>query len=512
MLNFLKNKVKPQTHPSHLGNLIEILQDGVCITNLSGDVLYLNKAGYALLGISKETDLNQLNFFDNFIYNKDQIEQFKNEINQKGLVKNRELELKKLDGGFLDVILTINMIGDYRQQTIGFLFLFKDVTELKKIQQQLLQSQKLESIGLMASGIAHDFNNILAAIIPNAELIKYSTPETDENYRRAEIIEKSAQRATEIAQRLLTFTRQNDLQHKRPVDLNKVVEDSIEMLEHSIPQNVRVLKQLTPSLNRILADEAEIQQIIMNLVINAVDAMPNGGQIEIQSINYQIESFYQIGNLDPGDYVRLRIKDSGTGIPVENLSKIFDPFFTTKEVGKGTGLGLSVVYGIVKSMNGYIEVKSELGKGTRFDIYFPAIEEKTEEKLERVEQQTSEKQLTFLIVDDEEYVLNILGDILDFLGYRPIKVSSGSEALSYFKEHWQEIDYVIVDLKMPKMDGRATFRALKEINPDAKIIFTSGFDDSPMSEEEISGSLGLLKKPYSINQVAKSLESFFSKS
>ncbi len=511
ILDFFRTKPNPQQQTFQLSNLIEILQDGVCITNLTGDILYLNKVAYSLLGISPQTELSHLNFFENFIQNSQKNEALKKEINQRGLVKNKELSLGKLSGGFLEVILTVNIIGDFRNQTIGFLFLFKDMTEMKKIQQQLLQSQKLESIGLMASGIAHDFNNILAAIIPNAELIKYSSNQENENFRRAEIIEKSAHRASDIAQRLLTFTRQRDHNKEVPVKLNQVIQESFDILEYSIPKIVKVTNELEPNLHMVRADETQLQQIIMNLVINAVDAMPNGGKLHLRTENVQIENYYQIGSLDPGDYVHFFIKDTGFGIPQENITKIFDPFFTTKEIGKGTGLGLSMVYGIVKGLNGHIEVTSRSNVGTSFDIYLPVDAGLKSPELVETQESVNPKNFRILIIDDEEYVLNILGDILEFLGYQTIKKGSGSEGIEYYKEHGDDIDYLIIDIKMPKMDGRATFKELKRLDPDLKVIFTSGFDDTPMNGTEIDGCLGLLKKPYSINKVAKSLESFFVK-
>jgi two-component system cell cycle sensor histidine kinase/response regulator CckA len=508
--DFLKTGKMSSNRPFQLSNLIEILQDGVCITQVTGEIIYINKAAYVLLGINETEDISQYNFFGQFVDDPKIIDYLKFQIQKIGLVRNYETRLKKKDGAFLDIILTLNVIGDLRQETVGYLFLFKDVTELKKIQQQLLQSQKLESIGLMASGIAHDFNNILAAIIPNSELIKLSSKPEEINFKRAEIIEKSAHRASEIAQRLLTFTRQSHHKGFEPINLNKIIFESLELMEHGLSPNVGITTNFEPKLKYFQGDDAQIQQIIMNLVINANDAMPKGGTIKIITENYKIDSYYQIGSLDPGEYVRLSILDNGSGIPDEVLSKIFDPFFTTKEIGKGTGLGLSVVYGIVRGLKGHIEVQSEIDKGTRFDIYFPVDSTviKTVEN-EEIERQAASN-IKIMIVDDEEYVLNILAEILDFLGYRIEKCSSGEDAVAYFNKNNNDIDFAIIDLKMPQMDGRQTSACLRQINPDLKIIFTSGFDDKPITEENLAGVVGFLKKPYSINQVSKSLKEMLS--
>jgi signal transduction histidine kinase len=325
-----------------------------------------------MMGIEKLAELSDYNFFDSFIKDEEKISYIKHQIHQNGLVRNFETQLYRLPGGVLDVILTVNNLTDYKHQIMGLLFLFKDITEIKKIQQQLLQTQKLESIGMMASGIAHDFNNILAAIIPNAELIKLALDDSDINLKRAEIIEKSAHRASDIASRLLTFTRQNDHKFEEYINLNEIITDSFELLQHSLPEDIRISRELEPNLHFIKGDEAQMQQIIMNLTLNAKDAMPTGGTITISTTNFKINNYYQIGSLDPGDYIKLVFKDSGTGIPLEILPKIFDPFFTTKEVGKGTGLGLSVVYGIAKSLGGHIDVSSRVKVGTLFELYFPA--------------------------------------------------------------------------------------------------------------------------------------------
>jgi two-component system cell cycle sensor histidine kinase/response regulator CckA len=510
MFNLFKTKSKVESEPFQLSNLIEILQDGVCITKVSGEFIYLNKAAYDMLGVDPAVDITSFNLFEDCIKDESVIDFLKQQIDLKGLVRNHETTLYRIKGESLNVLLTINIIGDFRQQTIGFLFLFKDISEFKKIQQQLLQSQKLESIGLMASGIAHDFNNILAAIIPNAELIKYSMNNENENYKRAEIIEKSAHRASDISQRLLTFTRFKEKQFEEPIDINQLADDSLDLLQSSIPRYVNVTRQFEENLSLFKGDAAQIQQILMNLMINAIDAMPNGGTIRLQTKNFTIENYYEIGSLDPGKYVLFSIKDTGSGIPMELIPKIFDPFFTTKEIGKGTGLGLSVVYGIVKSLGGHIEVDSEVNKGTRFDLYFPVPDDApTVEKPEAPE--VKPQHLHILIVDDEDYVLNILGDILEFLGYQVTKFSNGHEAILYYQNNHDDVDYVIVDLKMPKLDGRATCAGLRKINPEVKIVFTSGFDDSPMSDEDSNGVIGFLKKPYSINLVSKTLKEMLVK-
>jgi signal transduction histidine kinase/CheY-like chemotaxis protein len=507
MFNFFKKISKTTKRPFQLNELIEILQDGVCICLENGDLIYMNKAAYFFLQIPQQTDISQYNLFSSFINNSEQIELLKNQLDETGIVRNYETHLKTVNNEILDVILTANILGDYREAAFGYLFLFKDVSELKKIQQQLLQAQKLESIGLMASGIAHDFNNILAAIIPNSELIKIASKEGEPNYKRAEIIEKSAHRASEIAQRLLTFTRQGDHRNYEAVNLNKVIKDSLDLLEHGIPEKIKIVKDLQDNVFQLNGDEAQLQQIIMNLVLNSIDAMPNGGLVKITTEKFVIDNYYDIGSLEPGNYIHFSIQDTGSGIPIEILSKIFDPFFTTKDIGKGTGLGLSVVYGIIKGLNGHIEVSSKNNNGARFDIYFPADEKHPKTEFKKELSSNDNKDIKFIIIDDEDYVLNILADTLTYLDYKVEKFNNGQKAVEYFANKYKDFDYAIIDIKMPQMDGRETSTELRKIKPDLNIIFTSGFDDHPIFDENIAGVIGFLKKPYSIKQVSNSLKS-----
>ncbi len=507
IFDFFKPKTAKQSF--QLADLIEILQDGICITNLAGDLIFMNKAGYDILEIPDDFDLAKLNFFTSFIRDEKNIERIKRSLNQQGLLRNIEIQLYSLKDRLRDVILTSNFISDYRQQNIGSLFLFKDITEIKKIQQQLLQSQKLESVGLLASGIAHDFNNILAAIIPNAELIKMSVPRNSENYHRAEIIEKSAARASEIAHKILTFTRDQD-QQKRLINLNDVVQESLELVESSIPDFIFIQTQLEPRLYGILADPTQMQQVLLNLIINSRDAMPKGGEIRIQTCNVELKDDYPFGGLEPGHYIKLSVEDTGVGIPVEILPKIFDPFFTTKEVGKGTGLGLSMIYGIVKGHNGEIFVHTEEKKGTRFDIFLPADKTSVPPVEETPGDTAAPKNLEILVVDDEEYVRNILADILKFLGHKVRKADSGKMALEIFHQHKESIDYVILDMRMPKMDGRVTLEGLHKIKPDVKVIITTGFDSQLSESLKGVGVVGFLRKPYSIRNVSKALEHILS--
>jgi CheY-like chemotaxis protein/two-component sensor histidine kinase len=336
------------------------------------------------------------------------------------------------------------------------------------------------------------------------------TAEADsENFNRSEIIEKSALRASDIARKLLAFTRNQD-QHKTTVDLNNIIEESIDLLSNSLPEYVKIELDLDEHLLKVIADSTQIQQVIMNLVFNARDAMPGGGTITIKTMVHEIKQNFQQGTLKPGYYVKLLFQDDGSGIRLEVLPNIFDPFFTTKDIGKGTGLGLSMVYGIVKSHNGTINVKSDIGNGTRFEILLPADEKSLPERKEEEKSLGIPKGLEVLIVDDETYVRDILGDILKFLGCKVLKAENGEKAIEIYSQENSKIDYVIIDLRMPKMDGPAAIAALERINPNLKIITTSGFDERSTELEKRKNIIGFLPKPYSLKNVSEAFETFLS--
>ena len=502
-------KSKSQHSTFELSDLIEIIQDGICIAKHDGVLIYANPAAYNLLEISPDNPLDAYNFYSSFIQEPKIIGQIQGHLQHNGMLKNLELQLHTTKDVKKDVILNANVLGDYTQDEYAVLFLFKDVTEIKLIQQQLLQSQKLESVGLMASGIAHDFNNILAAIIPNAELIKIHSPKGSENYHRAVTIEKSAARATEIANRLLTFTR-NQENYREWVYLNDIVRSAIEMVRSSMPGDIQILTDLTEDLYMLYADPTQMEQILINLMLNSRDAMPDGGTIFIETENETINERFQHMHLEPGKYIKLTVRDTGSGIPPEIISKIFDPFFTTKEVGKGTGLGLSMVYGIVHNHHGNVFVNSQVGKGTEFTIYLPAGGKKVQPAEEPEEEQIlSPNHKSFLIIDDEQNVREVLGDILRFLGHVVFLADSGPQGIKIYKNHQEDIDYVILDMRMPKMDGRATLAELRKINPGVKVIATSGFDASNEKTYKELGLIGFLKKPYNIQRLSSMLAEIF---
>lgn len=413
-----------------LSELVEELHDGFCSIRMTGELIYSNKSAKRLLKITD--DLN-VNFFDEIIKEEKWVNFIKKGVEEENGLNDIECNLYDIENKKYPVILTVNAIRDIDGSKIGMAILFKDMSTLKAMHAQLLQAQKMESIGMLASGIAHEFNNLLSGILPNAELIKMTLKDDQPNFARAESIHKSAQRAGNIVKQLLSFARHDHIENDSSLNLNRAVSETLEIMGKLFGKEVIVENKLPINLPLIKIDPTRIQQIIMNLAINARDALGGPGKIIFTAKPTSISDRRGNGLLN-GKYVVLSVIDNGKGITGDDLERIFDPFFTTKEPGKGTGLGLSTVYGIIKNLKGDIKVSSEVGKGTRFDLYFPVsdstnVEIKNEEKIS-----TEKKGKTILVVDDERVVRDMAKDMLSFIGYDTHCVSGAFEAIEMVKD------------------------------------------------------------------------------
>ena len=355
--------------------------------------------------------------------------------------------------------------------------IFKDITERKLLEKQLRQSQKMEAIGQLSGGIAHDFNNLLGVIIGYSDLLEEGLPQNDPLRKKCGQIKKAGQSAVSLIRQLLAFSRQQVLE-PRVLDLNSIVLNLEKMLRRLIGENIEFSTALDPELGRIKADQGQIEQVIMNLVVNARDAMPQGGRLTIESANVQLDEDYarQHSPLMPGPYVLLAVSDTGIGMDAETQGRIFEPFFTTKEVGKGTGLGLSTVYGVVAQSNGHIWVYSELGHGTTFKIYLPRTREAYD-----VEQPSAESAPllrgteTILLVEDEEALRELTYNLLSDSGYTVLKAEHPDVAIKIAREHSGTIDLLLTDVVMPGMSGPALAENLAPIRPEMKVICMSGY-------------------------------------
>ncbi len=421
------------------------------------------------------------------------------------------IETKRLakNGQILDILISAALITDTGGRSTGMVVNLTDLTAVKQLEAQLRQSQKMEAVGTLAGGIAHDFNNILHAISGYAQLLE--SDNSDDGTRRfyCTEIDKAVQRASDLVRGLLTFSRKVEPKLK-PVDLNHEISQAVQILQHTLPRMICIETKLQEDLWGISGDATQLEQILLNLGLNAADAMPKGGNISITTQNVVLgEDATLYGKeLPKGEYVKLIVADTGLGISKEALKHIFDPFFTTKEVGKGTGLGLAMVYGVVQNHNGHISCQSKPGSGTLFTIHLPRLKETVEEPVVDARQDESEMtgNETVLLVDDEESILLLGRTVLERSGYKVITANCGEDALEVFKEKRERIDLVILDLNMPGIGGERCLKGMKELDSKVKVLVASGYSsDSTANHITALGATGFLAKPFRLNELGKTV-------
>jgi two-component system cell cycle sensor histidine kinase/response regulator CckA len=375
---------------------------------------------------------------------------------------------------------------------------------LRRSEEQLRQSQKMEAIGRLAGGIAHDFNNLLTAIIGYSDLLVQDTMTDKTAQGRVHEIKKAAHRAASLTNQLLAFSRKQVLT-PRVLDLNAVVQDMENFLRRLIGESIELVTKLDPDVGSIKADPTQLQQVMMNLAVNARDAMLSGGRLEIRTENVQIDPRRAevIGLAEPGAYVRLSVIDTGHGMDAETQARIFEPFFTTKEQNKGVGLGLATVYGIVQQSGGVITIRSKVGAGTVFKIYL----RRTNEPAEVIVRPSGDRALprgseTILLVEDEESVRALLRQLLQVSGYRVLEASNGMEALNCVEAHAGSVDLLVTDIVMPVMGGRELAEKLQKSAPHLPVIFMSGYANDPKLLEEMRGPCSFIPKPFTVESLA----------
>ncbi len=418
------------------------------------------------------------------------------------------LELRIADAEGAVRSLLVRKVPLFRNELfLGYQVICTDVTEFRKLERQLHQSQRMESLGTLAGGVAHDFNNILCSILGFASFLKKSIPEHHTFYKPLDRIEKSSQRAAELTRKLLSFSRGGH-QEVKQIDVNAVVTETVSMLKGGIDSSITIQTYLDEPLHPMVGDAGQIQQVIMNLCVNARDAMPDGGKLLIETSHSRVDENFVKMHVDArvGRYIVVSVSDTGIGMDKKTKERIFDPFFTTKEKDKGTGLGLSMVHGIVRSHDGIIRVYSEPGKGSIFRVYFPVNGMHTHD--ETVQSDDAAVRLSavgggcVLVVDDEEYMRDLAKDILEHGNYRVLLAEDGEEALSIYRESGRAIDLVILDLTMPNMSGRDTFLKLKAMNPSITVLLSSGYSEKGNAREVMeAGAMGFLRKPYTASEL-----------
>jgi len=490
---------------------------GVMLVAINADekVTLINKKGCEILGYDEKEIIGK-NWFDNFLP-----KEMKNEVSrvfrqlmdgESELVEYFENPVVTKSGKERIIAWHNTLLKDENGNIQATLSSGEDITEQKraeeekeKIQAQLLQAQKMEAVGTLAGGISHDFNNILQAISGYVQLLLIKKEEKDPDISYLNQIDRSAQRASELTKELLIFSRKVE-SNLRPVNLNQEVAQVHKILQRTIPKMIAIELHLAEDIKILNGDPIQLEQIMMNIGVNANDAMPDGGKLVFETRNVVIDEGYckTHAGAVPGEYVQLAISDTGYGMDKEALEHIFEPFYTTKEIGKGTGLGLAMVYGIVKSHGGYIIAYSEPGNGTVFKIYFPVLEEEfIEQELEpEKEAEIRGGHETILLVDDEETILEIGQEMLREYGYTTITAESGERAVEIYKSEENRIDLVILDLGMPGMGGHKCLTELIRIDPEIKVLIASGYTSSDKITEALKGgAAGFIGKPYHLRDM-----------
>jgi two-component system cell cycle sensor histidine kinase/response regulator CckA len=390
-----------------------------------------------------------------------------------------------------------------------------DVSEQKALETKFAQSQKMQAVGQLAGGVAHDFNNLLTVIIGNCEFLLMRHQAGDPSFKEINEVHQNALRAAALVSQLLAFSRKQTMQPKALV-LGDVIGELAQMLRRLVGEGIALNVERDSDLWTVHADEAQLSNAIINLVVNARDAMPSGGTVVIKTVNQTVNKLSALGTaiMPPGDYVRIEVSDTGTGMPQEIQSKIFDPFFTTKPVGQGTGLGLATVYGIVKQTGGFITVDSEVGKGTSFNIYLPRLRADTNAApVEVVAAPTRDVtgQDTILLVEDEEAVRSFAARALRMRGYNVLEAGGGEEALEIVKSEAHTIHLIITDVVMPSMDGPTMVRHVKQLKPDLRVIFMSGYaEEAFRRNDQSSEDIHFLPKPFGLKQLAAKVKEVLS--
>jgi signal transduction histidine kinase/ActR/RegA family two-component response regulator len=379
-----------------------------------------------------------------------------------------------------------------------------------QLQKKLAESDKFRALGLMASGVAHDFNNLLMGIQGNTSLMLLDIDSAHPHHDRLKNIEQSVQAGAELTKQLLGFTKGGKYEVK-PTDLNEVVDKTSRMFAPT-RKEIRIYKKYQKDIWSVKVDRSQIEQVLLNLYVNAWQAMPAGGDLYLQTENAVLDSeFVRAIDIQPGKYVKMSVIDSGVGMDETTRKRIFDPFFSTKKMGRGTGLGLASAYGIIKNHGGYISVLSEKGEGTTFTIYLPATEEKVMEPKKPAEQLIQGEE-TILLVDDEAMILEVGRQMLEKVGYKVLTANSGKNALEIYRKKKNDISLVILDIIMPEMGGSETYDKMKKINPDIKVLLSSGYSiDGEATEILKRGCNGFIQKPFSVSSLSVKLREILNK-
>jgi PAS domain S-box-containing protein len=493
--------------------ILETIKEGYYETDLKGSFTFFNPATCEIIGWTADELLGS-----NFrrLTQKDSVDAVFRAFNQVykngGAAQDIEWRLIRGDGTIAHIETSGTLLGGSNGKPAGFRGILRDVSERKeseeerrRLQTQLQQAQKMEAIGTLAGGIAHDFNNLLMAIQGNVSLMLCDTDPASPIYMRLANIEKQVTSGAKLTAQLLGYARKGKYELKT-FDLNRLTRETAETFGRT-KKEIKITFDLANDLSAVEADPNQIEQVLLNIFINAWQAMPEGGELRIRSANVTEKAMLDRRfRPSPGRYAMISISDTGMGMEQETVARIFEPFFTTKGMGRGTGLGMASAYGIVKSHGGYIDVDSKKGAGSTFLLYFPATTKPVHETTALV-QEIRDGNGTILLVDDEEEVLQVGSEMLKRLRYDPFSAKEGAEAVDIYRQNLGKIDLVILDMIMPGMSGSQTFDKIREIHPEAKVLLSTGYSIEGQAREIINrGCCGFIQKPFTMNDLSTKLQ------
>lgn len=488
-------------------SLFEESQDIVFVSMSDGQFVDINPAGISRLGYASKESILPVPVRELYA-DPDGLALFLDLLDRNGFVIDFETKLLCRDGQQIYVSINATAIWNDLGKIMAIRGIMRDITEHRKLEEQLLQSQKMESIGTLAGGVAHDFNNMLTAIIGYAHLALMNMPEYDPNRKNIEQVLDASERAAHLTRDLLLFSRKQAIDRKR-VELNAIIHKTEKFLKRVIGEDIACNTKLHEEEISVLADAHQIEQILMNLATNARDAMPRGGTFTIRTELVSIDErfIFLHGYGTPGMYAMVTVSDTGNGMDEDTRNRIFEPFYTTKEVGKGTGLGLAVVYGIIKQHDGYINVYSELGIGTTFRIYLPlfitGVQEAERSPKPKYPARGSE---TILLAEDDETVRDLTETVLKDFGYKVITAVNGEDAVSKYLENRDNIQLLLFDLIMPGKNGKEAYNEIMQMKPDVKVLFATGYSPDIIESRASLGNGGaVVYKPISPMDLLKKI-------
>jgi two-component system, cell cycle sensor histidine kinase and response regulator CckA len=486
-------------------SLVQSSVYGIYRSSIEGRFLDVNPALVAMLGYGSAEEVLLLDPEKDIFARAEEHSRLIEEFSRNGRLDGMEVKWKRKDSSLVTVRISGRAVSSADEPADVLEAIAEDVTDRRVLEDQFRQAQKMEAVGRLAGGVAHDFNNLLMVISGYTEVLLAKLDTQNPLQEKARAIQQAADRATTLTRQLLAFSRKQLLELK-VVDVNSIVGDMERLLRPLIGENIELITDLSPTAGHTRADAGQLEQVLMNLVVNAKDAMPSGGKLTIQTRDISVKEVQRSGPtfIRPGNYVLLSVIDTGTGMDKETQSRIFEPFFTTKEMGKGTGLGLSTVYGIVKQSGGYVMVQSEVGQGSTFQIYLPRVAEAAENNTAPAPRAALGGTETILLVEDEESVRQLVRETLSAKGYQVIEADNGDAGLAAAADHAGPIHLVITDVVMPGLSGREMIKQLSQSRPETRVLYLSGYtEDAIVSEGRMESGTAFLQKPFTLQNLSR---------